>query len=100
MKARTFAEVGLALVAVYVLAQAITPVVSVLWVVGAGVIHFSGFRDFLGILLVLLTVVAGLLTQDGQQIDLVPKVDQEILRLARSGRSALGSGGMVGKLDV
>lgn len=49
-------------------------------------------------LLVLLTVVDGLFTHDGQQIDLVPKVDKEILRLARSDRSALGSGGMAGKL--
>ena len=49
-------------------------------------------------LLVLLTVVDGLLTDDAQQIDLVPKVDREILRLARLDRSALGSGGMAGKL--
>jgi len=51
-------------------------------------------------LLVLLTVVDGLLTSDGQTIDLVPKVDQEISRLARSDRSALGSGGMAGKLTA
>jgi len=49
-------------------------------------------------LLVLLTVVDGLLTGDGTRIDLVPKVDQEILRLSRSDRSTLGSGGMAGKL--
>ena len=49
-------------------------------------------------LLVILTVVDGLLDSDGQLIDLVPTVDREVQSLARAKRSALGSGGMTGKL--
>ena len=49
-------------------------------------------------LIVLLTVVDGLLSADGQRIDLVPQVGDEVLKMARSAKSALGSGGMASKL--
>ncbi|UCD27832.1 MAG: glutamate 5-kinase [Planctomycetota bacterium] len=49
-------------------------------------------------LLVLLTVVDGLLDMRGQLIDFVPDVSDQVQSLAKSGRSALGSGGMMGKL--
>lgn len=51
-------------------------------------------------LLVLLTVVDGLLTADGQLVDLVPQVDGEIYKLVNKSRSSLGSGGMAGKLGA
>ncbi|MHC4443762.1 MAG: glutamate 5-kinase [Planctomycetota bacterium] len=51
-------------------------------------------------LLVLLTVVEGLLDLDGQLVDLVPCVDQQVQSLVRGKRSALGSGGMTGKLEA
>jgi len=49
-------------------------------------------------LLVLLTVVDGVLNEAGQLIDLVPRVDERVFQYAQARRSALGSGGMVGKL--
>jgi len=49
-------------------------------------------------LLVVLTVVDGLFNAEGQLVDLVPAVDQQVQSLARAERSALGSGGMAGKL--
>lgn len=51
-------------------------------------------------LLILLTVVDGLLGADHQRIDLVPQVDEDILKLIRADRSKLGSGGMAGKLGA
>lgn len=51
-------------------------------------------------LLALLTVVDGLLDADGQLVDLVPAVSEEVRCLARSERSALGSGGMHSKLGA
>lgn len=51
-------------------------------------------------LLILLTVVDGLLTAKGQLIDLVSQVDDEVLGYAQSRRSALGSGGMLSKLEA
>ncbi len=43
-------------------------------------------------LMVLLTVVDGLLNPEGQRIDLVANVTQDVLKLARSTKSSLGSG--------
>ena len=51
-------------------------------------------------LLVLLTVVDGLLDADGQLVDLVPAVSDDVKSLARTERSALGSGGMHSKLGA
>jgi glutamate 5-kinase len=51
-------------------------------------------------LLVLLTVVDGLLDTDGQLVDLVPAVSEDVKSLARTERSALGSGGMHSKLGA
>jgi glutamate 5-kinase len=49
--------------------------------------------------LVLLTVVDGLLNQDGQLVDLVERID-DVQSLVKGDRSALGSGGMTGKLTA
>jgi glutamate 5-kinase len=51
-------------------------------------------------LLVLLTVVDGLLDQGGNRVDLIPKVNREVYSLVTADRSALGSGGMTGKLNA
>jgi glutamate 5-kinase len=51
-------------------------------------------------LLVLLTVVDGLLDQNGQRVDFVPKVDDQTLAFLRPDKSALGSGGMQSKLQA
>jgi len=51
-------------------------------------------------LLVILTVVDGLLDHDGQLVDLVTSIDHETQSLVKSHRSALGSGGMTGKLNA
>ena len=49
-------------------------------------------------LTVLLTTVDGLLDGAGQRIDLVPRVTETVAKLAKTTRSALGSGGMPSKL--
>jgi glutamate 5-kinase len=51
-------------------------------------------------LLVILTVVDGLMDADGNRIDVVDRVDDEVTALATSTRSALGSGGMASKLQA
>ncbi len=51
-------------------------------------------------LLVLLTVADGLLNAEGQRIDLVPRVTPDVLKLARTEKSSLGSGGMASKLHA
>lgn len=51
-------------------------------------------------LLVLLTVVDGLLDGDGRLVDFVPAVSEDVKSLARTERSALGSGGMHSKLGA
>jgi len=50
-------------------------------------------------LLVMLTVVDGLLDADGQLVDLVPQVNEQVKSLAKTERSMLGSGGILGKLQ-
>jgi len=50
-------------------------------------------------LMVLLTVVDGLLNTEGQLVDLVPNVTHDVLKLAKSAKSSLGSGGMASKLQ-
>ncbi len=49
--------------------------------------------------LVILTVVDGLLA-DGQLVELVDAVDEKVLRLVTGGKSQLGSGGMMTKLEA
>ena len=51
-------------------------------------------------LLVILTVVDGLLDENGRLVDLVPSVDDDVRSLARTEKSALGSGGMISKLGA
>ena len=51
-------------------------------------------------LLVILSVVDGLLNAEGQRVDLVPKVNQDVLKLIRTDQSKLGSGGMSSKLNA
>ncbi len=51
-------------------------------------------------LLVILTVVDGLLDENGALVDLVTRVDGAVRNLATADRSALGSGGMRGKLNA
>jgi glutamate 5-kinase len=51
-------------------------------------------------LLIMLTVVDGLLDRQSRVIDLVEAVDQRTIDLAGRQRSALGSGGMISKLDA
>jgi glutamate 5-kinase len=51
-------------------------------------------------LLILLTVVDGLLDENGQLVDLIPAVSSEVESMARSEKSSLGSGGMRGKLGA
>lgn len=49
--------------------------------------------------LIILTVVDGLLA-DGQVVELVEAVDQHVYSLVTGGKSALGSGGMMTKLEA
>jgi len=51
-------------------------------------------------LLIILTTVDGLLDGDGRVVDLVPQVNDDVFRLVRKERSALGTGGMVTKLQA
>jgi len=51
-------------------------------------------------LLIILTVVDGLLDSQGRLVDLVTRVDEEIRAMAKSRRSALGSGGMASKINA
>ncbi|MBI4580239.1 MAG: glutamate 5-kinase [Planctomycetes bacterium] len=51
-------------------------------------------------LLVILTVVDGLLDDEGGLVDLVTSVDERARRLIRNVKSALGSGGMASKLNA
>ncbi|MBN1490390.1 MAG: glutamate 5-kinase [Phycisphaerae bacterium] len=51
-------------------------------------------------LTILLTVVQGLLDNEGKLVEFVPSVGDEVLRLANRQRSSLGTGGMITKLQA
>ncbi len=51
-------------------------------------------------LMILLSVVDGLLDADGRVVDFVPAVDDATLAMAHQRRSAMGTGGMITKLQA
>jgi glutamate 5-kinase len=51
-------------------------------------------------LMILLSVVDGLLDADGNVVDFVPAVTDDVLRMAHQRRSTLGTGGMITKLQA
>jgi glutamate 5-kinase len=51
-------------------------------------------------LMILLSVVDGLLDEQGNVVDFVPAVTDDVLRMAHQRRSAMGTGGMITKLQA
>lgn len=51
-------------------------------------------------LMILLSVVDGLLDENGEVVDYVPTVTEAVLRMAHQRRSAMGTGGMITKLQA